>query len=246
MENLIRTEKVNAIVAWNDRDYELIFALQQFLDETGVVVLGPSKACFDVVYNKKTCSDFLLQNQFLVPSTFSEESAVFPLVLKPEKGSGSVDVYTIRDRQELDAYIRKIRHPFLQESIDGTHYTVDMFNTAYRNPAAAIPRKRLKVHGSESLVGQICMHADIIDLCLRIGRILDVVGAFNIQLIERDGSYYVHDINLRVSGSCDLTIAAGAPLQAWLVDYAMGKRSSFDVRIKDKMIMSKYYEPCFF
>lgn len=56
--------------------------------------------------------------------------------------------------------------------------------------------------------------------------LLDAVGfdgAGVIQYVERDGAWYVHDVNLRMPSSVDATVAAGLDMPRFAVEIALGQ-----------------------
>jgi carbamoyl-phosphate synthase large subunit len=48
-------------------------------------------------------------------------------------------------------------------------------------------------------------------------------GAGVIQYVERDGAWYVHDVNLRMPSSVDATVAAGLDMPRFAVEIALGR-----------------------
>jgi biotin carboxylase len=71
----------------------------------------------------------------------------YPLVLKPIDGAGSADTYEVRDQQQLDEALAKMRHvteASLEEFIEGEEFTFDTVciggKPAYENSAQYLPK----------------------------------------------------------------------------------------------------------
>jgi carbamoyl-phosphate synthase large subunit len=62
---------------------------------------------------------------------------------------------------------------------------------------------------------------------------LDYQGPGSFQFIERDGHFYLHDVNLRLPSSVALTMLAGLDMPRLAVEVALGRSASLDaVRIR--------------
>jgi predicted ATP-grasp superfamily ATP-dependent carboligase len=63
----------------------------------------------------------------------------------------------------------------------------------------------------------------LVGLAERLVRAVGYSGPGSVQFIERDGHFFVHDVNLRLPATVALTIAAGLDLPRLSVDAALGR-----------------------
>ena len=76
---------------------------------------------------------------------------------------------------------------------------------------------------------------------------LCVVGPVNLQFIKNTvGDIYLIEINPRISGGLDLSIAANAPFHSWIIQYFLDDKFEDMGTIINNLVMTRYYSSVFF
>lgn len=246
----VRHHHIAVLFVWNDRDFLPVSALAQQLNALGCRLFMPSEQVLQSCLNKQRLHILLSDHGFDSPRYYSYEEALttadYPLFIKPEDGSGSMHCHELKTPEELVFYYPRIRRPLIQRFIPGTHYTVDACGNEEGELLLAVPRQRIRAHGSEAIIARIDMHPAVSDIMHRLARILPICGLYNVQMIHHEGDqrFYIHDINPRMSGSVDISVKAGAPFDRWLTDLITGNpvAGGAATNIQDQAVYSKYYE----
>lgn len=240
--SLVKTQFIKGMFLWNDSDLLHICKIRNTLEELGVNLILPDEESILLCYDKRKTYEFAIRNKILIPNHYSPDSTVvYPVIIKPTNGAGSVNVYKAYDVDELKVFLRRCEEPIIQEYISGEEYTVDVFNDYDGNALCIVPRKRIKVRESEAMISQIDLDEELIAITSTINNLLKQPGPFNFQFIKKDKNFYLIEINSRISSTIDSVIEAGVPIHEWLVDMMLGKELKNDFSIKDKMYFSKYY-----
>lgn len=253
LQKYISDKNIIGIMAWYDSDLKYLYSKSDAIKGLGVKLLLPSKETFEICNDKRKTYDFFSKKGILIPNSFSiddfktNEINPFPLFLKPYDGAGSVNCYKIDNINMLKALYDTIPHPVIQQYIEGTMYTVDIFCNYDGNPLCIVPRIRLKVRDSEALISKIQLDDDIISLSKQVVSHLKFVGPLNIQFIKsKSGKTYLLEINPRISGGLDLSIAANAPFHIWIIQFFLNESFASHSPIVENLIMTRYYESLFF
>lgn len=115
----------------------------------------------------------------------------------------------------------------LTEYLPGNEYSVDLF-LENRRVQVGVARKRLQTLYGLALVAEIVDEPDVLELAIKIAERLGLNYIANIQ-IKRDGngSPMLMEVNPRIPGSIDLTVAAGCNMPLWALQIASGQRVSY-------------------
>lgn len=250
IDEIIEKEKVDVIVPCLDT-FLSPFAKRRVFHDMGVkVVISPEKTisiCRDKwrLYN-------VLKDKVPVPKSTIDfncledacNSVGLPAILKPRSGSGSKDVYSVQDKDDLAFYLRKVLDPLLQHQIFGVEYTIDMLVDTNGTAVAVIPRKRLEVKAGISVKGVIELNDDLIEIGHRICENLQFFGPVNFQAVmdKKKKESYITEVNPRISGGMSLTIASGINIPLLSIYASTGKSINIKFFPKQPIYMTRYLE----
>lgn len=249
---IVKKEKVNVVIPCLD-PFLLPFARRsRAFKEKGVkVVISPEKTV--EICRDKWRTYTLLKNTIPMPKATTDfnssgetyDNIGFPAILKSRSGSGSKDVYIVRDMSDLTFYLRKINDPMLQQRADGQEYTVDMLVGKDGRPLAIVPRKRIEVKAGISVKGEIELDPVLIEIGRKMCEKLRFFGPVNFQAIvdRKVKAPKVTEINPRISGGMSLTVASGVNIPLLSVYLAVG-RKVIEIKLPKEhpLYMGRYLE----
>lgn len=252
--NIIEKEKVNLIIPWNDKDILKLNSIRATLKTRGVDVALPSPEVVELFNDKLQTAKWLEKEGLPFPETFFlkeheilELSPIsFPIIVKPRFGQGSLNVELIQNSNDFKSWIAKRKGDYLlQEYIEGTEYTVDVFQSNHEIIFSA-PRRRLKVRGGECLISKIEIDKRVTDLAEIISAKLKIDGIYNFQVICNDESLKIIEFNPRFGGGSDLTIQAGGNIPKLILELFVDKKTKFEKRHIEPLTMTRYFSAEFF
>ncbi len=212
---------------------------------TNAKVLLSSDEVIRICRNKNNTQRFFEEHLFGVPKQLSDEEIKtscyeFPLFIKPEDGSSSVNTFKINNKEELDFFLRYIKNPIVQEYIEGTEYSVDVFCDFDSKPITIVPRIRIATRSGEISKGMIDKDAEVINDIKRLIEVLKPIGHITVQCMKtKKGIEYI-EINPRFGGGAPMSIDAGADSCQHLYRLLLGEKLEYTDNYNDKFMFVRF------
>ncbi len=225
-------QKVSLLLPTKDTEISKFAQKIRVLRNENIKIPLSSPTTIKILEDKLSFFD-VMKEKFKVPITFSAKDIelkdiVFPCIVK-ERGLGTETsgFYVCTGPEELRVAVKKLTEPILQEKIDGSEYTVDALFDMNNLPIAIVPRLRLKTRQYVSDVGVAVSDKYLLQACEAVAKFLKITGIVNFQWIKNaKGDYYLIEINPRISGGLQITLAACPQFILSLVKF------SFDIGLK--------------
>jgi len=242
---ICRDENVSILLPTKDTELT-IFA-------ENLALLHPTKIPIASLSTVATCANKLafyhfLNEHFRMPTTWAMEEFQphcldAPVVVKERGDRQETSGFSLcTDYEQVKAAVRKYDAPIVQQWIEGQEYTVDCLFDACSNPVVVIPRKRLLMREYVSDVGLVVRNDHIIEQTTVLGSLLKLVGPANVQWIERtDESLFLLEVNPRISGGLQISLAACPDFLRALVVLALG-RTAPPLPFDEGVLVMKYDE----
>jgi carbamoyl-phosphate synthase large subunit len=219
-------EHIQMVVPTIDDELELFGASRQMFAEAGVLaVCSPQESaalCNDKYATWKCLSGKGVPAARTYLPRELPAKLTFPLFIKPRVGRGAVGAYKLRNRRDLEFFVRYVERPVIQEFLDSPEYTIDVLCDSRSRPLSIVPRERVVIRAGVIDRGRTVKSSALIELAEQVCEAIPFFGPINIQCRMRDGWPYVFEINPRFSGGIPLTIASGANFPKMLITMAAG------------------------
>lgn len=195
--------------------------------------------------DKNKTQQFFEENGFGVPRQLSREDIHnenyhFPLFIKPEDGSSSINTFKINNKSELEFFMEYVKKPIVQEFVEGTEYSVDVFCDFSGNPITIVPRIRIATRGGEIAKGRIVKDREIIDDVKRLVDTLKPSGHITIQCMKTPHGIRYIEINPRFGGGAPMSIDAGADSCLNLYKLLSGQTLEYNEDYKDGALFIRF------
>jgi carbamoyl-phosphate synthase large subunit len=220
-------------------------------ESIGCHLAVPARAIVERIGDKLEFAEFLREIGLRGPLTLPYGPAVeidrFPVYLKPRRGSGSVGTARIESLHSLHETARGRSALIVQEAVDGTEFTVDVFAASPGRVVAAVPRERISVKAGVSVKGRTYHHPEIERIACLIVEKSALSGPANVQgMLQADGTFSVIEMNPRFSGTLALTTAAGINFASLLLDAIEGNFIPSQLgRHEPNLTMMRYWSEVF-
>ena len=219
IKEIIEKEEVDVLVPLVDE--EIIPSLQLKKKGLRAKVLLPTEDFCNTSLDKYKCMEALIHVEggpispmgYLAVTENIENKLSFPMFAKPRFGRGSRGIQVIRDRDDLNGFLRirrsSLENWVIQEYLEGIEYTVSVAVDKNNELMGVIPKRVVNKRGVT--ITAYTENVPAIDrICEIITRKLNPSGPFNVQtFVDASGKPFVFEINPRYSTTVALTIAAG-------------------------------------
>ncbi|MCX8044131.1 MAG: ATP-grasp domain-containing protein [Desulfobacterota bacterium] len=247
-------ENVALLIPLIDTDLLLLAYNRDRFADIGANAVISDPLVVERALNKYKTHDFFVSHGIDTPRIFdihaalASEAQQYPLFMKPHDGNASKGIVKIRSRNELAFFKDYVPRPLLQEYVEGTEYTLDIFYDFACTPRCVVPRKRIEVRSGEVSKAVIEKHPAVLAQGWRVAESLEGCrGCINVQcFLTADGAVRFVEINPRFGGGAPLSIHAGADFPRWLVQLSYGEDPG-DVRncYREHVYMLRYDDAVF-
>jgi len=246
---------VGLLCSLHDVDTAALSKSREAFTSIGVSAAIPDSCWGERCLDKWASTRYLGKHGFAVPWTnISLEAAqialdsgeiCFPLIVKPRYGFGSIDVYSCSNQEELREYHQQVytklssnpltkilgstEHPVLiQEKVRGIEYCLNIVNDFTGEYACHFVGEVHSMRSGESDSLIVAEPSIVGDLAHRLSRLSRHSGIWGVDMICKDGRFYVIDINPRFTGDYPFQQLAGANIPAVLTAWAEGFKAQED------------------
>jgi carbamoyl-phosphate synthase large subunit len=235
--NICKVNKVNALISLNDLELPLLSERKADFEQIGTKVIIADIAAIDIAFDKKKTIEFLNSIGVKTPKTFANynEAALalergelyFPLVVKPRWGSASIGIEFPINQEELElayrllslrlsrtmlAEVSKLDFDnaiLIQEKIDGIEFGVDVLNDFNGDTQLVYVKEKLAMRAGETDKSTLRNKPEIEEIGFKIGNALKHIGNLDCDVFEKDGEYYLLELNPRFGGGYPFTHCSG-------------------------------------
>lgn len=217
-------------------------------EEQGISVVISAETFVLKCRNKRSIHQFLTKNRIRVTEEYAKDNLNFPLFIKPDDGSRSVDTFLINSREDLTEYHFANEKFMFLEYLDHKlydEYTCDLYYGKDHTLKCVVPRKRIEVREGEVYKALTCRNSLVPYIKERLKFIEGAVGCLTAQFFmhkEDNDKIYGIEINPRFGGGYPLTYLAGANYTRWILEeYILEKsiQENFEVW-EDNLLMIRY------
>lgn len=222
-------EDVSLIIPTRDAELPFFAKNKHLFEEQGIKVMVSDPPIIDVCNDKYKFYQFLKDHNINTPETYLPEqikagiSPKYPVIIKPRYGAGSKGIFKATTKKELNFFLNYVESPVVQEFIEGTEYTIDVFSDFERRVISIVPRERIEVVGGESYKGKTVKDIKLIKEAKKLVEALGTVGHVTLQGIVNSGEIYFIEVNPRFGGGAALGFIAGADTPRLLIRLLLGR-----------------------
>lgn len=252
--DICEKEDIDLLIPLIDTELLVLAQNKERFEQVSARVLVSTPGAVKIAMDKHNTHRFLAENGFAAPEMFNVDEVLarddieYPLVMKPAKGSASVGVIAIKNKEELEFFKDKINNPILEECLHGSEYTLDVLVDYDGKVRCVVPRERLEVRAGEVSKGMTVKDERIIMTGKRVVEALKgALGPITVQgFLTNDGYFKLTEINPRFGGGHPLAIAAGADYPRWIIEMVLGRDPEIELDgWEEGLVMLRYDEAVF-
>lgn len=245
---ICKDNDVNAVICLNDLELPILAANREKFESIGVKVIVSAPEVIDICFDKYRTAQYIKSLGLETPITYvdykeavkaiQEGKLKFPLVLKPRWGSGSIGIEFVNSLEEMaEVYgmlLKKVKKSILatasqgdeyiliQQKIEGQEYGMDVMNDLEGNNRGVSVKKKLAMRAGETDKAQTVDNAAIRAIGKTLGDNLHHIGNLDVDVFEKDGKYYVLELNPRFGGGFPFSYEAGVNFPKAIIEWLKG------------------------
>jgi carbamoyl-phosphate synthase large subunit len=247
-----KLKKIDVIISVNDFELPILARYKKLIESAGIKLLVSNKEIIDICFDKLKTFNFLTNHSILSPLTYSSLESLnraierkeiqFPITLKPRWGSASVGVSFAENTEELllskklleiqlsksiltNASMKDINGAILfQEKISGKEYGLDILNDFDGSFVTCVIKEKLSMRSGETDKAVIREDQELFNVGKEIATKLRHLGTLDCDILEKDGKFYVLELNPRFGGGYPFSYEAGVDIPDAYVKWLKGEK----------------------
>ena len=165
------------------------------------------------------------------------------MITKPRKGSGSAGIELVNNTIRLKQICDENEDVLIQEFVKGQEIGVDVFVDLITGEVVSIfAKKKLKMRAGETDKSVSFKDNSLFSLISSFAREFGLKGVNDIDVFERDGKYYISEVNPRFGGGYVHAYAAGVDFPKMLLNNMNGIANKNSIgEYREDLYMMKYF-----
>jgi carbamoyl-phosphate synthase large subunit len=213
-------KRIDIVVPLIDPELEILSGQNQTFAKEGIFLLISPKETIDLASDKYLTYQFAMKNKLGSPFVcLTVDEAVeqidakaihWPLLVKPRKGSASLNIVTCYDRLQLEASLESVPSPMIQEFVEGTEFGYDLFGDREFRPISVYCKKKLAMRAGETDKAVSTNDPVLIEFGQRLLSSIRLLGPADVDVIRTAEGPKLLEINPRFGGGYPCSHLAGA------------------------------------
>lgn len=247
--DLCRKHDIDILLPLYEEEFYVLDSVRDELGRNGTFLMLSDRRVLDICSDKWHTYQFFIRNNINTPASFIDRSEInlpFPLFIKPRRGMGSYNSFSVHNVEELDFYCTRMPDPIMQEKLSGTEYTMDCISDLEGKVISVVPRERLEVRAGEVSKTRTVKDMELIGQTTVILEKLGSIGPTTVQCFRtEEGKIKFTEINSRVGGGVPLAIEAGIDYGEVFMNLLRGNKIEIKQGDFKELTMLRYDEAVF-
>lgn len=253
---ICREEEIDGALSLIDPELSLIAKERARFEQIGVTVVVSSYELCEASLDKYDMYEMLLKlgiptaMSFLKIDLFrkamEENRLHYPVFVKPRKGSASLNINKVSSDEELNTLFHVYDDLMIQEYMDGQEYGADAYVDMISGKCTQIfLKKKIKMRAGETDKSVSVKNDDAFRLIAQMAESAGYRGMIDLDLFEKNGTWYLSEVNPRFGGGYPHAHASGVNLVESVLRNLKGETNPVSIgEYKDGIYMMKYNEIC--
>lgn len=252
--DICRKEKIDGVLSLIDPELSLLALHEAEFAALGVKVIGSSYKLCERALDKMEMYRWLSDRGYPCARSYSDKDAFyrdlhagcidFPVFVKPIRGSASIAISKVNDRETLELLFSRNEGLMIQEFLNGQEIGADVYiDTVSGEVVSTFTKKKLVMRAGETDKAVSFKDPVLFDLIERFVRESGWSGQIDIDVFDVDGTYYISEVNPRFGGGYPHAYACGCDHMSLILNNLAGRANVPSVgQYEEGVYMMKYNE----
>lgn len=252
--DICKKEKIDGVLSLIDPELSLLAENKERFEEIGTTVIGSSYELCEMSLDKFKMFNWLNEHGYKCAKSYMDKEkfyedldkgiAKFPVFVKPAKGSASIAISKVYDKETVDLLFSHDQDLMIQEFLDGQEIGADVYiDMISGEPVSIFTKKKLKMRAGETDKAVSFKDDKLFELILKFVKQAGYRGQIDIDVFEIDGEYYISEVNPRFGGGYPHAFESGADHMKLITNNLAGKVNDCVIgKYENGIYMMKYNE----
>lgn len=252
--DICKKEKIDGVLSLIDPELSLLAKNSERFEAVGTKVIGSSFELCEISLDKMKMYEYLTQHGYACARSWTDINAffedvdagraAFPVFVKPVKGSASVSISKVCDKETVKLLFDHEPGLMVQELLDGQEIGADVYIDMISGEVVSVfTKKKLKMRAGETDKAVSFKDPALFELIEKFVLEAGFRGQIDIDIFDIGGRYYISEVNPRFGGGYPHAYESGCDHMTLILNNLNGKANPRNIGSYDEGIyMMKYNE----
>lgn len=209
--DICKKEKIDGVLSLIDPELSLLAEHVENFKAVGTTVIGSSYELCEMALDKIKMYEWLVKHQYKCAKSYMDKEAfyadvedgniTYPVFVKPARGSASIAVSKVYDKETVDLLFAHNDGLMIQEFLDGQEIGADVYiDMISGEPVSIFTKKKLQMRAGETDKAVSFKEGKLFELISKFVKEAGYRGQIDIDIFEIDGEHYISEVNPRFGG----------------------------------------------
>lgn len=252
--DICKKENISGVLSLIDPELSLLAENREKFEAIGTKIIGSSYELCERTLDKMQMYKWLTSHGYKCAKSYTDKNefykdladkkAKFPVFVKPVRGSASIAISKVNDKETIDLLFAHSDNLMIQEFLNGQEIGADCYIDMISNETASIfTKKKLVMRAGETDKAISFKDEKLFALIKRFISESGFTGQIDIDIFDVDGEYYISEVNPRFGGGYPHAYECGCDHMKLIINNLNGKENKPSIGNYDEGIyMMKYNE----
>lgn len=252
--DICQKEKIDGVLSLIDPELSLLAAHQERFKAIGTTVIGSSLELCERALDKMEMYTWLCAHGYRCAKSYVDKEAFYadvsageinyPVFVKPVRGSASIAISKVYDRETVELLFARNGNLMIQEFLDGQEIGADVYVDMCSGEVISIfTKKKIIMRAGETDKAVSFKDEKLFALIEKFVNESGWRGQIDIDLFEIAGEYFISEVNPRFGGGYPHAYECGCDHMKMIVNNLRSIRNTPSKRDYDSgIVMMKYSE----
>jgi len=252
--DICKKEKIDGVLSLIDPELSLLAENVDRFYEVGTTVIGSSYELCEMSLDKMQMFNWLKEHNYLCAKSWLDKDEFykavevgevsFPVFVKPYRGSASISISKVYDKETVDLLFAHEDDLMIQEFLNGQEIGADVYIDMISGEVVSIfTKKKIKMRAGETDKAVSFKDEKLFKLIEKFVLEAGFKGQIDIDIFDINGEYYISEVNPRFGGGYPHAYESGCNHMELIVNNLKGNANTKRIGEYDEGIyMMKYNE----
>lgn len=251
---ICKKEKIKGVLSLIDPELSLLADNKEKFEAVGTTVIGSSYELCEMSLDKFKMFNWLNGHGYNCAKSYMDKEKfyedvkdgkiTYPVFVKPAKGSASICISKVYDKETIDLLFSHDQDLMIQEFLDGQEIGADVYiDMISGEPVSIFTKKKLKMRAGETDKAVSFKDEKLFELISKFVKQAGYRGQIDIDIFDIKGEYYISEVNPRFGGGYPHAYEAGCDHAKLILNNLVGNSNEPTIgNYEEDVYMMKYNE----